>query len=963
MDRERWLRLSGLIDEGCALDAAARAAWLAELRQREPELAPRVERALGEADANEEASGTLPGFAQSLAAALGPERPAAPPDLAGTRLGAWRLLELIGTGGMGQVWRARRDDGLYQGEAAIKLLRGDLGSGALAARFARERALLARLHHPSIARLLDAGLADAAAGPAAGQAYLVLELASGETLNRHVREHARTLAARVRLLLRVAAAVAYAHAQLVVHRDLKPANVLVAPDGTPKLLDFGIAALLDEEDPAGSGELTRLAGRSLTLGYAAPEQLGDAPIGTPADVFSLGVMLYELASGTLPLGGRSGPRAAREQALLHGEPPRLAALLREAEADPGGPGRPVDAAAAVGDLEAIALKALRKDPAERYASVSAFIADLEAWLAHRPVSARRDHWRHNLRLWLRRHALAVAGVTAVVLSLGIGLATSLWQRERALQAARDSDEVTKYLEELLASASPESHGGNWPTVLQLLEKSRADLAQRFAESPETRLRVLQVLVRTYRALNRFDISIPLGRQLLDESRARYGAADLRTLQALLELTQAQHLQGQCDLAVAQLEPALPALRALPRAHLDHLTLPAVSLSTICHAHLGRLDEADRALAEEERLVRQLPADDPWHMGYLNHLQIVRNAQGRFRDALEAIRRTQPFWSSTAPEDQREILTMQRNFLVMQVRVAEYDRVEERFAELLRRIDGLMGPASAMGQSLLHELARYRADAGRFADALAQREANLARAQAAGVTAPGTLLPLRVQRLLARSAARAAPPATLLAEARQLLADAEPLLPRLGAQRVELWIAVARVALSQDDAALAAQALARLDADPGLRLAPGPNQDHLLAARKRQLDGELARLRGNFDTSARLLAERLAFTRRGGESRLVPIWSATLDLAYTQALQRAPEAAATLAAAAAARPAAVPPGHPLDAAAAYLAALQAGSDTDEAARALRAAQQRGGAEPQQPVDAGPLRGTLGGVLVF
>lgn len=962
IDREQWQRISALIDEAWALEPAERTPWLQALAGRDPDAAAQVARALADEAEAEGGGQTWAGFARSLASAL---REAPVADLSGARLGNWRLEAKIGEGGMGQVWRARRDDGLFQGEAAIKLLRGDLGSTAVAARFARERALLARLNHPAIARLLDAGIAAPGSGPAAGQAFLVLELASGETLDAHVRNHAPTLAQRVQLLVRVAEAVAYAHARLIVHRDLKPANVLVTPDGTPKLLDFGIAALLDEDPEATHGELTRLTGRGLTLGYAAPEQITGAPIGTAADVFSLGAMLYELVCGALPFGPRRGARTALEHAVLHGEPRRLSAVTaEEAAADAQGPGRAVDAEQARGDLEAIAAKALRKDPTQRYESVRAFIGDLEAWLGHRPVSARRDNWRHNTRLWLRRHALLAGGVAVVVASLAIGLATSLYQRQRAVQAARVSDEVTQYLVDMLASASPERHGGNWPTVLQLLETSRDSLDKRFADSPDTRLRVLEVLVQTYRQLNRLDAAVALGERLVADSRQRLGVDHPRTLAASFELAQSYHLKGQFDLALGLMEPLLPVYRRLPAAYREDLLLPALSLADANYSRTGRFDDAERLLEEQRRLIDTLPADSDWHITYLNHLQVLRNGQGRVHEALEAIRATRPFWSSTRPEDQREVLTMQRNVIAMEIRAAEYDRVEERAAELIARIDRLLGAGSSLAQSLTHEIARYRLEVGRYADALAQREANIAQARAGGAELPSTVLPLRAQRLMARSAARAAPADALLAEARTLLEESLPVAPQLGAQRAEVWLAVARVALAQDDAALAARALDRMQADAGLNLQPGPRHDPLLAARKQQLDGQWARLRGDYEASRKLLADRLAYLSRGDMGHLVPAWAAATDLAWTLVLAASPDAAAAIDDARNRRPPAVPSGHPLDAALTLMRVrLAEGRDdtpaVQRAVQALHQAQQRGGSFPPRPP--GPLRGGLGGAL--
>jgi eukaryotic-like serine/threonine-protein kinase len=321
-----WARLSQLYDEGASLPPEAREAWLTALP--EPALRERLQRMLAPSSDTDEQIDRL---REAVAAAL----PVGARLQAGDRLGAWALEGLLGEGGMGQVWRARRADGLYAAQAAVKLLRSDLGSEELRARFARERRLLARLQHPGIAQLLDAGV-DATHG-----AFLVLEYVEGETLTQHVRERQLGVTQRVALLIEIAQAVQAAHAQLVVHRDLKPANVLVSPQGRPKLLDFGIATLLDQEGTEQT-QITRLAGARMTPAYAAPEQIAGEPVSTAVDGYALGVMLFELLTGFPPQGAGSLTRTQLEHAVLHQEPARFAELLALPERRDG-PGRPPDA--------------------------------------------------------------------------------------------------------------------------------------------------------------------------------------------------------------------------------------------------------------------------------------------------------------------------------------------------------------------------------------------------------------------------------------------------------------------------------------------------------------------------------------------------------------------------------------------------------------------------------------------
>ena len=370
----------------------------------------------------------------------------------GQKFGAWTLEECIGSGGMGEVWRAKRSDGLYKASAALKLLRSDLSNEKLSARFRRERVVLARLNHPNIARLLDAGVEH-------NQAFIVLELVNGMHMLDYVEQHTKTLADRVSLIRDIVLAVEHAHSQLVLHRDLKPSNVLVTKDGQIKLLDFGIAGVLDSSTEEPMTKLTQLTGRGLTLEYASPEQITGEPTMAASDVYSLGVLLFHLCTGNRPFAG-SSTRAALEYAMVNSDPPRPSASIATKNADPNNPALadqinpPLDAYRLRGDLDAIISRAMRLTPEERYPTAAALAADLDAWMSQRPTSRHAGDRTYATQLWFRRHWKIVSALSVAVVLVIAGLGVSLWHRSVALgtmeATARHLDGVMAQLPALAA---------------------------------------------------------------------------------------------------------------------------------------------------------------------------------------------------------------------------------------------------------------------------------------------------------------------------------------------------------------------------------------------------------------------------------------------------------------------------------------------------------------------------------
>ena len=438
IDWTRWQTLSPLLDDLLELDPARRADRLAGIRRDDARLADELEALLAEEGAvNRDAF--LEGSALTGEATL-----------TGRVVGSYTLDTPLGQGGMGSVWLAHRSDGRFTGRVAVKFLNLALVARSGAERFRREGNILAKLAHPSIARLLDAGVADG------GQPYLVLELVEGQPIDRYCEARDLGIESRIRLFFEVLAAVEYAHRNLILHRDLKPSNILVTNDGQVKLLDFGIAKLLGE--PIEATALTQLAGRAFTPEYAAPEQVEGKEVTTATDVYALGVLLYVLLTGGHPTAVHTQTQVEQLRAVVETEPDRLsAAVARMKNTDPAAPLAPradrwrsAHARALRGDLDTIAAKALKKSPHERYATVAAFADDLRRYLNHEPVTARPDSRAYRIGKFVRRHRLGVGAASATLLALIAGVIGTTWQ---AFEARRERDAALFQAERALAQGN------------------------------------------------------------------------------------------------------------------------------------------------------------------------------------------------------------------------------------------------------------------------------------------------------------------------------------------------------------------------------------------------------------------------------------------------------------------------------------------------------------------------------
>ena len=503
IDPRSWADLSRLLDIALDLPSEERDQWLASLSAENDGLKPQLRDLLARAARVETRDflNTLPKLEEAAAPHVAEE--------AGQCIGPYRLVREIGAGGMGSVWLAERIDGLIKRPVALKLPHVASSRAGLAERLAREREILAALAHPNIARLYDAGVT------AEGRPYLALEYAEGEAIDEYCRSRRLDVHARLHLFLQVADAVSYAHAKLIIHRDLKPANILVTSRHEVRLLDFGVAKLLDEGE-ARATRLTELSGRALTPDYASPEQILGQPLTIATDVYSLGVVLYELLAGARPYRLKRESRGALEDAIL--------------QSDPGKPSdicAPAERRALRGDLDTIVLKALKKRPGERYVTVNAFMDDLRRHLERRPVLARPDSaWYRAGRFVARRRLIVALAATALLgLILGAGVALSQMlearkQRDAAISQQQRAETFSEFMALLLQDA------GERPlTAPELLDRGREMLERQTSMDDLTAAYMHYEISRNYLPFNEAASELALLERSVELAQ-RAGDADL-----------------------------------------------------------------------------------------------------------------------------------------------------------------------------------------------------------------------------------------------------------------------------------------------------------------------------------------------------------------------------------------------------------------------------------------------------
>jgi tetratricopeptide (TPR) repeat protein/predicted Ser/Thr protein kinase len=677
--QSEWARIEALFEQAVAADAEARRGLLEKLRAEEPALCARVERLL-EADA---AAGVLD---MPLGDAIGGmlETGAFAP---GARVGNYRVVREVGRGGMGAVYLAERADGAFEQQVALKVVRAGALAGLLERRFLRERQILARLAHPNIARLLDAGVTEA------GVPWLAMEYVRGEPITNWAAGHALSIAERVRLFLEVCAAVQFAHRNLVIHRDLKPGNIFVDGEGHARLLDFGIARLLDDAAAEGA---TRTEHLLLTPEYAAPEQIRGEAASTATDVFALGAVLYEL------LTERKAVKLASND---------IAEILRVSALDAMAPSRVPDLPAGVGaqlrgDLDAIILKALARDAERRYGSVESLAADLRRHLAHQPIEAQPDSWWYSAGKFVRRYRTGVAATTAVALAVAAGLVGTAWQSHRRGLEARKAEEVKAFALSLFSGADPARARGEELTAKELVAEGATRIEREFANEPAVKAEVLTFLADIHEKLGEADKALPMTGEALTLLNVAGNPDKVLEGNALQVQGRALLAGGKAEDAKSRLEDALKLHRATgaeleASEDLDYLAI---------HARQGGKVEDSLAFTQEALAIRQrlLGKDHPRVAESLMNLGVLSREAGKYDDALAYYQSALAIREKVLPPDHPDMVITNNNLgalLLAQGRYADSEQSFRRVLELDRRIYGeshqiTIGAMNNLGSALL-----------------------------------------------------------------------------------------------------------------------------------------------------------------------------------------------------------------------------------------------------------------------
>ncbi|HJW51658.1 MAG TPA: serine/threonine-protein kinase [Burkholderiaceae bacterium] len=681
IEKTHWRVVGPLLDDLLDADSSERAARLAEIRLNNPGLATELEVLLArEAAIDREAF--LEGSALPDEATL-----------AGKVIGNYTVDHLLGQGGMGSVWLAHRSDGRFEGQAAVKFLNLALMGHGGAERFRREGQVLAKLVHSGIARLIDAGIAHG------GQPYLMLEYVDGDPIDRWCETHALDLASRVRLFVEVLRAVEYAHSNLILHRDLKPANILVTREGRVKLLDFGIAKLLDDRTQgAQPTELTQLAGRAFTPEYAAPEQIRGEDVTTATDVYALGVLLYRLLSGEHPTALATVAAADQLRAVIENVPARLsvaAARTMQRSLQDQAHTVTLPARALRGDLDNIAAKALRKSPRERYTTVAAFADDLNRYLNNEPVTARADSRIYRIAKFAQRHRLGVGAASATLLALIAGVIGTTWQ---AIEARRERDAAIFQAERAFAKGNlvnlmlgAMGDADHPLTQREILERSVTLIEKQFTRDPRIAVDLLLPIAGQYLTLG--DTAREYAVMQRAGAIATASGDPALIADVACSTVETELMRDRIDLAQAQLTTGQHALAQLKQPDLG-TSLSCVQAEADLARKQGDFDLAIARISEAiERAERAGRTRGNMYPKLLSFLGAVQQQRGDLVASYDTLKKEQRLAEQLGRTETADYLSSRRAEAVLLMAFGEYAEAQTIIESIATRWSALTGDDS------------------------------------------------------------------------------------------------------------------------------------------------------------------------------------------------------------------------------------------------------------------------------
>jgi eukaryotic-like serine/threonine-protein kinase len=669
-------RVDELLDDLFDLPEEERIANLRGRRIEDPAVIAEVESLLRSASASA-------GFLST------PPKPSAdemmPDAMVGMRLGAWRITRLLGRGGMGEVYEATRADGNFEQRVAIKLLQRE--AAAQMERFQAERQILARLEHPGIARLYDGGITDD------GRPFMAMEYVEGRPITEYCQLTHATFEQRLALFIQVCDAVAYAHRNLVVHRDLKPSNILVKADGTVKLLDFGIAKLLD----ASRARVTQAAAAPMTPICAAPEQLTGGAVTTATDVYALGLLLFELLTGAHPWMGSETPVLQAMRTVLQRPAPTLSRVA-EAQPEP-----PVGVRLLRGDLDAIVAKALRKEPADRYATVEAMKLDVQRAMAGKPVEAREGARLYVISRTLRRYRWAAVAVAAVIVSLAAGLGVAAWQAQKAAEerdvARREAarEEAVRYNLTGLFRAAIADQGKKATTAKDMIDNSAQRVLKEYHDQPQLAGQIVLTLADLYAALEDANGAAALLEGFLAAADAKadpLAVADARQKLASMEL-----VRGHADRAAQLLEQAENFWRASPRLYAEE-RLEGLAIRSRLQRIRGELDASIATTRDAIAQRIALSGHDNRETAILfNSLAIALGTVSRLPEALKAYYETTAIYRALGLGDGIDAQIIVANTGTLEMRAGHLREAETLLKSSVERERSLAGDSAAVAAAM------------------------------------------------------------------------------------------------------------------------------------------------------------------------------------------------------------------------------------------------------------------------